>query len=312
MRKTISQRAENISNRDVLLILSGFALGTSAGSLATHQMLDGGGTFLAWLNSWLQNVSTEMFGGFVTFVLIEVLIVSRREREAREREAMRKEAERLRGIEEQKRTLIRQMGSTLNDRAVQAVEDLRAHGWIEDGSLRGAKLSRAHLARAPLQRADLEDAQLFGTELQGASLYQASLVNARMAAADLRRAKLGRADLRGASMEGVNMAGASGVGHRQLRVALRLKGATMTDGARYDGRYNLLGDARHARKQGHDHESPMSMAEYYGVALEVYLHGQAQEQKQASGTRSSKSVGNEEGGGKTESDREQEQDDQDP
>ena len=81
----------------------------------------------------LLNFGTEMAGAVVTYLLLELVIGRREEREAK------LEAEKQQ-LEAKKADLIAQMGSQVQDVAIAAVEELRRHGWLTDGSLRGANL----------------------------------------------------------------------------------------------------------------------------------------------------------------------------
>jgi len=54
----------------------------------------------------------------------------------------------------------------------------------------------------------------------------------------------------------------------------RLVDATMFDGSRYDGRFNLPGDVAQARLAGFDFEDSTAMARYYEVTLDAYSRGQ--------------------------------------
>lgn len=150
------------------------------------------------------NFGTEMAGAFVTYILAEVVIGRW---EARERE---------------KADLVAQMGSIVKDLAIAAAEELARHGWLYDGSMRGANLRRANLQGASLQRANLQRAYLHeadldrsnlewarldganleGADLSEAHLFQAYLPGANLNRADLRKANLFRAYLRGANLEG--------------------------------------------------------------------------------------------------------------
>lgn len=121
----------------------------------------------------LLNLGTELAGGAVTFVLLEQVL----------------------GTSRRKQDLIAQMGSRVNDVALHAVEELRRHGWLEDGSLRGANLFEANLSgasldyadlsRAFLEKANLSQAYLFGANLEGASLWYANLDGANLTGARL-------------------------------------------------------------------------------------------------------------------------------
>ncbi len=67
----------------------------------------------------------------------------------------------------------------------QAIKDLRRHGWLGNGSLRGANLASIDLQSIDLHKADLQEVVLRETNLL--------------------KAKLGQADLRGADLSGTNL-----------------------------------------------------------------------------------------------------------
>jgi hypothetical protein len=170
--------------------------------------------------------------------------------------------------------LIRKLRATDNRRVVQAVDELRRHGWLADGSLQGVPLCHAHL----------EWANLRGADLRRVDFHQACLAAADLSGADLAAAKLTRVDLRDAVLKGANLSGAdlfksdlTGVrflADEQLAQARRLWGAIMPDGELYDGRYNLPGDLEFARWGRVDIHDPEAMAEFFRIPLETYLKGQ--------------------------------------
>lgn len=139
--------------------------------------------------------------------------------------------------------LIRRVHSRYNHTALQAIEELRVLGHLEDGTLSGKELRGSNWQGANLYRADLR-----GTDLRNANLQDADFV---------------QADLRGAK-----------VTDEQLASASYMHGATLPNGARYDGRYNLPGDFEYAQRSKVDIDSPEEMAEWYEVSLEVYLRNQ--------------------------------------
>ena len=262
---------QNISDRDVMLILVGFSLGAITVSLSAHS-LSGEAGLWGWAEGFFQNFGTEMFGAFLTFLLIEVLVSSRRERES--------EAHRTK---ERKEQLIRQMRSGVNTEARRAAEELRARGWLSDGALRGADLHNANLQDGSLYKADLQGANLLRANLQGANLREALLLGAKMQWADLRGANLRKADLQsahlgGGKIEGANLTEANLadaiITVHQLKTAHALRGATMYHGNRYDGRYRLEGDLEAAHEQGAAPDDSQAMACFYGVSTEEYLAGQ--------------------------------------
>jgi hypothetical protein len=210
----MSNRLSNLSNRAVLMILIIVALASSGLSLVVN-IVNQVDTSPAWWVSWLQNFSTEMFGAFLTFILIE-LIVGGREKRRDEERATKQERERL----------VRQMSSSINEEAIRAVEELRARGWLEDGSLYGAYLSVANLRRANLAFADLQavvliasflqEAYLSGAKLQGGNLGHADLEAATMPSANLQRANLEHANLRKANLMQANLQDAN-LSHANLQ-----------------------------------------------------------------------------------------------
>jgi hypothetical protein len=161
-----------------------------------------------------------------------------------------------------------------NKQVLKAVEELRARGWLEDGSLDGIRLCHVHF----------EGADLFKANLRGIDFHQAHFANADLSGADLTGAKLSRADLRGvnfssAILDGAdllkaNLAGARNLTEEQLSRAKRLCFATMPNGLPYDGRYNLLADFELAKWGKVDPADAEAMAYFLGVGLQTYLDGQ--------------------------------------
>lgn len=160
-------------------------------------------------DSFALNFSTELISVAVTFVLLDWIIGTRQEKQRRE------EAE-----EALKSDLIERMGSTVREIAVEAVDELRRRGWLNDNSLNGqafrnanleemnlsnANFTNVNLHRANLKKADLwatklDDADLSGAWLNEARLWQASLRNTNLWQARLHNADLRQADLSGASL----------------------------------------------------------------------------------------------------------------
>jgi hypothetical protein len=196
------KRITNLKNV-VLLVLLGIALTTSLISLILN-VVNGVETTAAWWVAWLQNMSTEMLGALLTFVLIE-RIVGGRDKQQQEKEEVQREKARL----------IRQLGSRINSEAIRASEELRGHQWLEDGSLKNQSLLYANLENVVLSQANLQDVNLFFSNLkgayldyanlQGASLIEADLSNALLPEVNLQDSKLNNADFRSAYMESVNL-----------------------------------------------------------------------------------------------------------
>lgn len=169
---------------------------------------------------------------------------------------------------------LRKIRSPDHKLAIQAIEELRARGWLEDGSLEGVRLCHARL----------EEADLFKASLRKVDFHQAHFIKADFSGADLSGAKLARADMRGANFSDtvlddadllkVDLSGARNLTSEQLARAKRLCFATMPDGLPYDGRYQLSGDLELASWGSVDLEDPEAMAYFLGVSLGTYLDGQ--------------------------------------
>jgi hypothetical protein len=144
------------------------------------------------------NLGTEMLGAVATYVLLGLLIGRREEEEAK------------------KSDLIAQMGSQVLGDAIRAVEELRRHGWLYDGSLQGANLGGANLQGANLgganlqevilSRANLKVAFLVGANLQATYLVEAHLGSANLTFADLQGAYLQEARLFSTRLQEANLA----------------------------------------------------------------------------------------------------------
>jgi uncharacterized protein YjbI with pentapeptide repeats len=138
--------------------------------------------------------------------------------------------------------IIHKLRSPDNNQALQAVEELRVRGQLEDGTLVGINLRFVHLSGADLYKADLRKADFGMADLRWADLSLANLRGARLTKANLYKADFSRANLRGANLFRANLQEARNLTDDQLALAYRLWDAIMPDGSRYDGRFNLPGD----------------------------------------------------------------------
>ncbi len=161
-----------------------------------------------------------------------------------------------------------------NKKVLQGVEELRARGWLEDGSLSGLPFCHAQLQGADLFRANLCEVDLHQAHLEAADLSLALLHRTRLARADLRRANFDRASLDGADLLKAKLQGAINLKPDQLSQANRLWGAMLPSGELYDGRYNLPGDITLALWGCRDIADHAAMADFYMVDFEQYLSGQ--------------------------------------
>ena len=186
-RDSFRQRLRNLSSVQkvaalVLVLASSIAV---LGHLNQHYGLDLEPVVGAIIADFYANVSTEMASIAIAVLVIDSLNERRAEQEL-------------------KAQLIREMGHpTDNGVALRAVRELRAHGWLEDGSLRETNLEGANLQGADLRGANLKQANLLGAKLERANLHEANLHEAK-----LEQANLIGADLLGADLAGVNLQGA--------------------------------------------------------------------------------------------------------
>lgn len=169
-------------------------------TLEHNHLVIGYSAFASWLTTALTGVGPELAGIVIGVLTIDFL-------------------NELRQDEQLKRLLILQMGSKHNDVTDIAVRTLRTHGWLEDGSLKGANLHRAQLQDANLDKVDLTEASMTGVNLSNASIRGGAklckaflmLVNfssADLTGADLRNANLFFANLTKSKLEMTNFEGA--------------------------------------------------------------------------------------------------------
>jgi|GEM_PF-681471 len=216
-----------------LLILAGLLVG---GGLAA---LVGGWLSHDWAGIWL-NLGTELIGAAITFFLLDQLLRRREQQATAERATARSKAD-----------LIARLGSNVPSFAVAAAEDLRRHGWLTDGSLRGASLMTADLHGAPLAHAHMPEANLSDANLAQADLGRAVLTEASLDGATLQGAYLLAADLQRASLVGAKLGGAD------LREA------------NLDGAELVLADLSHARlSRASLRQTVLSTADLRGANLQ--------------------------------------------
>jgi uncharacterized protein YjbI with pentapeptide repeats len=176
------------------------------------------------INDFLLNLVPEAMGIFFTVLIIDRLDSIREEQVIKDQ-------------------LVRRLQSRYNHTALQAVEELRVMGYLENGTLRDRNLRGANWV----------DANMYMADLRGS---------------DLGNGVLDRADFVLANLEGVN------VTDEQFAKSDTMHGAIMPDGRKYDGRYQLPGDFVYARRKDINLESDEAMAAWFGVSLEHYHEGQ--------------------------------------
>lgn len=145
-----------------LIGISSLALYQSARAIG---LVDGN-----WWSGMWQNFATEMIGAIMTFTLFEILINANNQQEL----------------------LVRQMASHDQRIALSAVAELRALGYLFDGTLHRKSFADTHL-----EGINLRDSSLVKANFQNANLQNASLINADLRGTNLQNASLIGADLMG-------------------------------------------------------------------------------------------------------------------
>jgi len=177
-----------LSDRAILLVLLIVGVATSGASLIVN--VGSGRLSDEWWEGWLQNFSTEMFGAFLGFWLLGMIVDRRRQREAKgEAQAALKQR------------LIREMRSKDNATALNAVEELDARGWLKDGSLQGVSLYGANLQGSrTLAFANLEKVKFWHADLRDTDMSYANLQMASLRGANLQGTNLGGVKLQGVQL----------------------------------------------------------------------------------------------------------------
>lgn len=173
----------------VFILLAGLSIRMSFTYLDKTQWIiinSTGGRFLAHA---LINIAPELAGIVIGVLTIDYLNERRQE-------------------EQLKSQLILQMASKHNDVTDTVVRQLRAKGWLTDGTLKGAELGWANLADADLQEANLENAKLYYSILDDSNLYQVNLNGGNLDNASLIKAKVFDAKLKNSSLDSANLEGA--------------------------------------------------------------------------------------------------------
>lgn len=99
-----------------------------------------------------------------------------------------------------KKSLVRRAGSTSNETAKAAIDELRKTGWLARGVLKDADLSGANLQGAMLKDIDLSGTDLTNTNLDDAYLDNAILVGSKLCSASLKKTSMNGADLTGCDL----------------------------------------------------------------------------------------------------------------
>ena len=119
---------------------------------------------------------------------------------------------------QEKEKLILQLSSTDIGFATEASRLLNLHGWLTDGSVRGAYLHGTNLSRAMLDNADFQECNLIQSKFKFAYLNKANFTKANLQASDLSECHLLEANLTDAILANANL-------NRTLLIGAKLWGA---------------------------------------------------------------------------------------
>lgn len=135
-----------------------------------------------------------------------------------------------------------------------------------DAVIQNSTLENTTFRNADMNGADLSNSDLTRTNFEGARLHHCNFRDACLRDANLQETHLNGVNFDGADLSGTNLYKVVYVNPSRLGRASKLRGATMPDGTRYDGRFSLAGDIRDAQAEGINIENPTTMARFYGVA----------------------------------------------
>ena len=214
---------------------------TSVGSIVRCQAITGSATTLSYVGGVLSGLGAALVGTVVVLFLVDWLLGSYERR--------------IKGVEEEAREvgrLLAQVRSGSVELARSAIEEMRSHGVLGSGSLKGCSFRGARLAGASLEGALLAECDFSGADLRGAQLIHSKLTGAKLDESELDDANMCWADLSHAE-----------ISESQLRKLGMLWNAILPNGGRYDGRFELPGDIAHAQQYGIDVSSPTELREFY-------------------------------------------------
>jgi len=204
-----------LSSRTLAVGLLIIAIGLVVGSKVNRNSI---------VQDYIPNIVTEIISIAVTVLIIDSLNERRSRKELKDR-------------------LKRQIWSKDQGLALNAINELRANGWLTDGSLEDINLPYAVLDRAELKEAVLNGANFHRASLRKAYVGHAHLRNCDFSQADLTLSIFNHSDLTGsdftnailddASFEDAILMGAT-IEREQILCAKSFRGAIMPDGSSYE------------------------------------------------------------------------------
>lgn len=154
-----------------------------------------------WWKTWLQNFSTGMFGSFVTYLLIEIMVEGR-EREVEKILLQKKESEKETKERRSKQSHYLdslKKSANLQDRQ-ELINEMRRLDLLQDINLWEATLENINFKYANLRNAYLAGANLKNTLFDFSDMSAVNLEYADLENASLRYTNLSDANLKGANI----------------------------------------------------------------------------------------------------------------
>jgi Pentapeptide repeats (8 copies) len=166
--------------------------------------------------------------------------------------------------------LIRNMGSSDNGIALNAVQEItetKLHwkGFLRNRHFWQANLKGAILASADLSFSTFDHSALIGAQLLGARLHRTGFWHAQLCGVNFMDADLTNADFIYADLLDAR------VTKKQLQSASRLLGARLPDGKIYDGSFNLPGDLLVAKAIGINVNDPVALVNFYKIPYDQFV-----------------------------------------
>lgn len=155
---------------------------------------------LEWVSSWMLNISSELIGAVITYILFE-LIIGRAEK--------KNEDERHK-IEAQLQLRTRLLKAHSFEEKQLILDEINALGVMRGANLMYSNLSGLFMSGLDMQGvdlswSDLSGANLSNTNLEGANLTNTNLRGAILIGANFKSAVLAGADLQNATIVGANL-----------------------------------------------------------------------------------------------------------
>lgn len=173
--------------------------------------------FPEWVDNLFLNLGTEALGVVIAFVYVESILSRYRDLNAEKttRQQLRED-------------MLFRLKSRVNSEVIRAIEELRRHDWLTDGTLNNFQIENANMTAVDLSHAnikqirlvgvtgtaarfygsDMEECGIIGSIFNNAQFSGAKLANAKLQFNEFKGADFGQADLRGVNFSYSDLTGA--------------------------------------------------------------------------------------------------------